>query len=66
MAEKEEPKADGRASRPSIIGPDSGPEAPYPLRMGGEVVSGFGRGSKEVCCSYFSSIPDNDVKNTIT
>lgn len=36
--------------RPSIIGPDSGPEAPFPLRMKGKVVSGFGRGSKEVRC----------------
>jgi len=35
--------------RPQIIGPDSGPEPPFPLRMGGKVVSGFGRGSKEVC-----------------
>jgi hypothetical protein len=34
--------------RPSIIGPDSGPEAPFPLRMKGKVVSGFGRGSKDV------------------
>jgi len=36
------------APRPVIIGPDSGPEPPYPLRMKGKVVSGFGRGSKEV------------------
>jgi len=35
-------------ARPPIIGADSGPEAPYPLRMKGAVVSGFGRGSKEV------------------
>ncbi|CAD6449385.1 2156af56-60de-4431-81d5-ca79ac8cd4e7 [Sclerotinia trifoliorum] len=34
--------------RPQIIGPESGPEPPYPLRMQGEVVSGFGRGSKEL------------------
>jgi len=34
-------------SRPLIIGPDSGPEAPYPLQMEGEVIKGFGRGSKE-------------------
>jgi len=34
--------------RPQIIGPDSGPEPPFPLRMGGKVVSGFGRGSKEL------------------
>lgn len=35
-------------SRPAIIGPDSGPEVPYPLRMSGAVISGFGRGSKEL------------------
>ncbi len=35
-------------SRPLIIGPDSGPEPPYPLHMEGEVIAGFGRGSKEV------------------
>jgi hypothetical protein len=34
--------------RPTVIGSDSGPEAPFPLRMKGKVVSGFGRGSKEV------------------
>ncbi|KAJ8062906.1 hypothetical protein OCU04_008154 [Sclerotinia nivalis] len=34
--------------RPQVIGPESGPEPPYPLRMQGEVVSGFGRGSKEL------------------
>jgi riboflavin kinase len=36
------------SSRPSVVGPDSGPEAPYPLHMEGKVISGFGRGSKEV------------------
>ena len=40
--------ATSETERPQIIGPDSGPEPPYPLRMGGKVVSGFGRGSKEV------------------
>ncbi len=35
-------------ARPLIIGPDSGPEPPFPVRMEGEVISGFGRGSKEV------------------
>ncbi|PQE07651.1 Riboflavin kinase protein [Rutstroemia sp. NJR-2017a BBW] len=34
--------------RPMIVGPDSGPEPPFPLRMKGKVVSGFGRGSKEL------------------
>ncbi|KAK0120192.1 riboflavin kinase [Cadophora gregata] len=50
MADKQEeaPKADGRAARPDIIGADSGPEPPFPLRMSGKVVSGFGRGSKEL------------------
>jgi len=33
--------------RPLIVGPDSGPEAPFPLQMEGKVISGFGRGSKE-------------------
>ncbi|KAF5021058.1 hypothetical protein F66182_6891 [Fusarium sp. NRRL 66182] len=36
------------SSRPSIIGSDAGPEAPYPLHMEGKVISGFGRGSKEL------------------
>ncbi|KAI1257803.1 hypothetical protein MGN70_000847 [Eutypa lata] len=35
-------------SRPEIVCPDSGPEPPYPLHMEGEVISGFGRGSKEL------------------
>jgi hypothetical protein len=59
MAETEKPAqapAPPKIKRPdgpreTIIGPDSGPEKPFPLRMGGKVVSGFGRGSKEV--SYF-------------
>ncbi|KYK54963.1 Riboflavin kinase [Drechmeria coniospora] len=36
------------ASRPAIVGPDAGPETPYPLRMEGRVIAGFGRGSKEL------------------
>lgn len=36
------------AARPEIVGPEAGPEAPYPLRMEGKVIAGFGRGSKEV------------------
>ncbi|KAG4438108.1 hypothetical protein IFR05_006429, partial [Cadophora sp. M221] len=41
MADKQQeeaPKADGRASRPQIIGSDSGPKAPFPLRMSGKVL----------------------------
>lgn len=35
-------------ARPRIIYSDEGPESPYPLRMEGTVISGFGRGSKEL------------------
>ncbi|RXW24822.1 hypothetical protein EST38_g1037 [Candolleomyces aberdarensis] len=35
-------------ARPLIIGPSTGLEAPYPLQMEGKVISGFGRGSKEL------------------
>lgn len=36
------------AARPSIVGEDTGPVSPYPYKMEGKVISGFGRGSKEV------------------
>ncbi|KAJ7452189.1 riboflavin kinase [Mycena galericulata] len=35
-------------ARPLIIGPSTGLEAPYPLQMEGKVISGFGRGSKQL------------------
>ncbi|KAI1102049.1 riboflavin kinase [Jackrogersella minutella] len=34
--------------RPRILYGDAGPEPPYPLRMEGAVIAGFGRGSKEL------------------
>ncbi|KAH6647993.1 hypothetical protein BKA67DRAFT_523893 [Truncatella angustata] len=34
--------------RPRVIYSDDGPESPYPLQMEGTVISGFGRGSKEL------------------
>ncbi|KAI2621941.1 riboflavin kinase [Hypomontagnella submonticulosa] len=34
--------------RPRILYSDSGPEPPFPLQMEGAVISGFGRGSKEL------------------
>ena len=34
--------------RDPIAGPDSGPESPFPIRLSGPVIKGFGRGSKEV------------------
>ncbi|KAF3761527.1 riboflavin kinase [Cryphonectria parasitica EP155] len=35
-------------ARPLLVGPDSGPETPFPLQMEGKVIKGFGRGSKEL------------------
>ncbi|KAI9765795.1 MAG: riboflavin kinase [Candelina submexicana] len=34
--------------RPQIVGPDSGPPPPFPLKLNGKVVKGFGRGSAEL------------------
>ncbi|KAI9769149.1 MAG: riboflavin kinase [Geoglossum simile] len=33
--------------RPEVVGRADGPEAPFPLRLSGPVIAGFGRGSKE-------------------
>lgn len=35
-------------TRDPVVGPENGPEAPFPLQLDGEVVKGFGRGSKDV------------------
>lgn len=35
--------------RDPVSGPDSGPESPFPVRLSGPVIKGFGRGSKDVC-----------------
>jgi riboflavin kinase len=43
--------------RATIVGPDGGPEAPFPLKVGGKVIKGFGRGSKEVCIYLFDPRP---------
>ncbi|VBB79968.1 Putative riboflavin kinase [Podospora comata] len=50
MSKEEIPTGTTAASglRPLLIGPSSGPEPPYPYRMSGPVISGFGRGSKEL------------------
>ena len=34
--------------RDPVAGPDNGPEPPFPLKLNGKVIEGFGRGSKEV------------------
>jgi len=58
----------GEMARPQIIGPDSGPEPPFPLRMGGKVVSGFGRGSKEVIPipSIILHLPSHSLSNPLS
>ncbi|KAF7322309.1 Riboflavin kinase [Mycena chlorophos] len=33
---------------PTIVGSSAGPEPPFPLRMEGKVIHGYGRGSKEL------------------
>ncbi|KAJ7654502.1 riboflavin kinase [Mycena polygramma] len=35
-------------ARPPIIGASTGTEAPFPLQMEGKVITGYGRGSKEL------------------
>jgi hypothetical protein len=40
--------------RDPTAGPDSGPETPFPIRLDGKVIKGFGRGSKEVCIDFRS------------
>jgi hypothetical protein len=55
--------------RDPTAGPDDGPEAPFPLRLDGKVIKGFGRGSKEVCdtvlLSFTSSIHDRFGKSSL-
>lgn len=34
--------------REKLAGPDSGPESPFPIRLSGPIIKGFGRGSREV------------------
>lgn len=37
--------------RNPVVGPETGPEDPFPVRLSGPVIKGFGRGSKEVTTS---------------
>ncbi|RUP23516.1 hypothetical protein BC936DRAFT_138995 [Jimgerdemannia flammicorona] len=61
MAATQPPKLN--PNRRLLIGPDT-PEAPFPIRLNGQVVKGFGRGSKEL------GIPtanlSNDALETLT
>lgn len=36
--------------RPKIVGPDAGPEPPFPVCVEGKVIPGFGRGGKQLNC----------------
>ncbi|KAM0803562.1 hypothetical protein BDR22DRAFT_801328 [Usnea florida] len=36
------------APRPLVTGPATGPEPPFPIRLSGPIVKGFGRGSAEL------------------
>lgn len=36
------------AHRPLVTGPSTGPEPPFPIRLSGPIVKGFGRGSAEL------------------
>lgn len=38
--------------RDAVAGPESGPQSPFPLRLNGKVIKGFGRGSSEVSNAF--------------
>ncbi|KAI9151753.1 Riboflavin kinase [Paramyrothecium foliicola] len=54
------------SGRPEIVGPDTGPEPPFPHRMEGKVISGFGRGSKELGIPTANLPVDDSVTSWIS
>ncbi|OAX77489.1 hypothetical protein ACJ72_08212 [Emergomyces africanus] len=46
-------------AREPVAGPDSGPEPPYPMKLSGPVIKGFGRGSKELGIPTANIPPDS-------
>ncbi|OJJ43281.1 hypothetical protein ASPZODRAFT_136498 [Penicilliopsis zonata CBS 506.65] len=44
--------------RAPIAGPDTGPASPFPIRLSGPVIKGFGRGSKELGIPTANIPPD--------
>ncbi|KAF3400053.1 Riboflavin kinase [Penicillium rolfsii] len=46
--------------RDPVAGPDAGPESPYPVRLSGPVIKGFGRGSKDLGIPT-ANIPAEDL-----
>ncbi|KAK2807330.1 hypothetical protein FQN50_005485 [Emmonsiellopsis sp. PD_5] len=45
--------------RDPVAGPDSGPEPPFPMKLSGPVIKGFGRGSKELGIPTANIPPDS-------
>ncbi|KAJ5102795.1 hypothetical protein N7532_003324 [Penicillium argentinense] len=46
--------------RDPVAGPDNGPEPPFPVRLSGPVIKGFGRGSKDLGIPT-ANIPADDL-----
>ncbi|EKV04497.1 Riboflavin kinase, putative [Penicillium digitatum] len=46
--------------RDPLAGPDAGPERPFPVRLSGPVIKGFGRGSKDLGIPT-ANIPADDL-----
>ncbi|KAB8230591.1 riboflavin kinase [Aspergillus alliaceus] len=44
--------------RDPVAGPDSGPKPPFPIKLSGPVIKGFGRGSKELGIPTANIPPD--------
>ncbi|KAI1785361.1 riboflavin kinase [Ganoderma leucocontextum] len=47
--------------RQFVVGPSSGPREPFPLRMEGKVIKGYGRGSKDLGFPT-ANLPVNDTQ----
>ena len=55
------PKPKSTTLQPLIIGSSTGPEPPFPLQMEGEVVHGYGRGSKNLGTPTANLPIDNEL-----
>lgn len=53
-----------RQNRPLVAGPDGGPSSPFPIKLSGPVIKGFGRGSREVSFSFLYLL-FLSMKNTV-
>ena len=42
------PEVRPKGPRDTVAGPEGGSEPPFPIRLSGPVIKGFGRGSREV------------------